>query len=126
MIDHLINFVFFQVININGTGSPCFLNYTSQNIWKSCGLDKDFLQSSLIGWQWITGGNFSMIFAAILCAFTYIKYHKVIYPMIIGVLMLPISAFLFPATFFNYAIIMMFAGVGVLIWYIFVSQSNET
>jgi len=88
-------------------------------------LQKDFLQASLIGWQYITGGYFSMVFAAILCLFTYIKYHKIIYPIIIGFIMLPTSYFLFPATFFNYALIMLGVGVGILVWWVFISQSNE-
>lgn len=121
---YLIHFVFFQVINVNQT-LPCFLNYTQNDTFQACGMQKDFLQASLVGWQWITGGNFSMILAAILCAFTYIKYQKIIYPMIIGVMMLPISYFVFPQTFINYAFIMMGVGIGVLVWYVFISQSNE-
>ena len=124
MLDHLINFVFLQIIQVNST-TPCFLNYTSNNTLSDCGLNKDFLQGSLIGWQWITGGYFSMIIAALLCLFTYIKYHKAIYPIIIGFMMLPMSYFLFPTMFFNYAIIMAGVGIGILVWYIFVSQSNE-
>lgn len=132
MLEHvhlLIYLTTYQTILVNNTG-PCWQNYTSMNvnstsIWQQCGLNKDFLQSSLIMWQWVTGGYFSMILAAILCAFTYIKYHKVIYPMIIGTMMLPISYFLFPATFLNYAFVMMGVGIAVLVWYIFISQSTE-
>ena len=124
MLDHLINFVFLQIIQVNST-TPCFLNYNSNNTFQDCGMNKDFLQASLIGWQWITGGYFSMIIAALMCLFTYIKYHKAIYPMLIGFMMLPMSYFLFPAMFFNYAIIMTGVGIGILVWYIFVSQSNE-
>jgi hypothetical protein len=126
MIDPLlIKFIFYQVINVNST-VPCFLNYTVNNTFQQCGMQKDFLQASLISWQWITGGNFSMILAALLCAFTYIKYHKIIYPLIIGVSMLPISYFVFPQSFLNYAFIMGGIGIGVLIWYVFISQSNES
>ena len=124
MLDHLINFVFLQIIQVNST-TPCFLNYSSNNTLSDCGMNKDFLQTSLIGWQWITGGYFSMIIAGLLCLFTYIKYHKAIYPMLIGFMMLPMSYFLFPSMFFNYAIIMTGVAIGVLVWYIFVSQSNE-
>jgi hypothetical protein len=126
MIDPLlVKLVFLQVITVNNT-TPCFLNYAVNNTFQACGMQKDFLQASLISWQWVTGGNFSMILAALLCGFTYIKYHKVIYPMIIGISMLPISYFVFPQSFLNYAFIMMGVGVGILIWYVFISQSNET
>lgn len=125
MLEDLLSFIFFQTINVNST-TPCFLNYTANNTWEACGVNKDYLQASLIGWQWITGGNFSMILVAILSSFTYIKYHKIIYPMLIGVMFLPISYFVFPQVFFNYAMIMLGVGIGVLIWWIFISQSNES
>lgn len=124
MLEHFINFIFFQTIIVNNT-QPCFLNYTSPNMWQSCGLDKDFLTGSLVGWQWITGGNFSMIFVAILVMFSYIKYHKMIYPIVIGIFLLPISYFVFPTPFLNFAFVLAGLGIGILIWYIKISQTNE-
>lgn len=124
MLDHLINLIFYQTILVNNT-QPCFLNYTSPNMFQNCGLNKDYIQASLVGWQYITGGNFSLVIAILLCIFTYIKYHKIIYPMLIGVFMLPISAFLFPASFFNYALFMLGLGIACLVWWIVISQSNE-
>ena len=117
--------ILYQLINVNAT-TPCFENYTSNNIWQSCGVDKDFIQASLIGWQYITGGYFSMIFASLLILFTYIKYHKALYPLLIGALFLPISYFTFPATFINYAIFFAALALGITIWYIIVSQTNES
>ena len=125
MLEHLINFIIFQTITVNQT-TPCFLNYTTPNMFQTCGLDKDYLTATLVGWQYITGGNFSMILVAILSLFTYIKYQKVTYPLLIGVMYLPISYFVFPATFLNYIFIMAALAVGSLIWYIFISQSNES
>ena len=125
MLDWIsIHLITFQTILVNST-QTCFLNYTSNNIWKSCGLDKDFLQGVLIGWQYITGGYFSMILASILILFTYIKYHKIVYPLLVGTLFIPISYFVFPAQFLNFAILMAAIGIGILIWYIIISQTNE-
>lgn len=124
MLEHIINFIFFQVINVNAT-TPCFLDYSQNNTWQACGLGKDFLTGSLISWQWITGGNFSMILVAILVMFTYIKYHKIIYPILIGIFLLPLSYAIFPTPFLNFAIVMVGLGVGILIWYIKISQTNE-
>ena len=120
----LLHLVTLQTIVVNAT-QPCFLNYASNNTWADCGLGKDFLTGSLIGWQWITGGNFSMILVAILVLFTYIKYHKIIYPMIIGVFLIPISYAIFPVPFINFAIVMVSLGVGSLIIFIIISQTNE-
>lgn len=125
MLDWLtIHLITFQSIIVNQT-VPCFQNYTSDNLWRDCGLGKDFVQGSLIGWQWITGGYFSALLASIFILFTYIKYHKALYPLLVGVLFLPISYFLFPASFINYAILFAALALGITIWYIIISQSNE-
>lgn len=102
-----------------------FLNYTAPNLWKECHVDKDFLQAAIIGWQWITGGQFSMILVAVLTTFTYIKYHKMVYPLLVGVLYIPIAYFVFPAQFLNYAILMAAIGIGIALWYIMISQTAE-
>jgi len=117
--------ILYQVINVNTT-NPCFLNYSSPNIWKECGMNKDFLQAGLIGWQWVTGGYFSALLASIFILFTYIKYHKALYPLLVGVIFLPISYFVFPASFINYAILFAAMALGITIWYILVSQTNES
>jgi hypothetical protein len=88
-----------QSIVVNQT-EPCFLNYTAgYRIWDNCGMDEDYLAGALLGFEWVTGGYFSMIFAGVLILITYIKYHKAIYPLIIGVSFIPISYFLFPDVF---------------------------
>ena len=112
-------------IPVNQT-TPCFLNYTAgSNMVGNCGFDEDFLQASLLPWEWITGGNFSMLLAGIFVMFTYIKYHKAVYPIMIGVMMLPISFFIFPDAFLSFAIIMAFVTLGILIWYVYIKQTKE-
>lgn len=122
----LIQLVAFQTIIVNST-QPCFLNYTAgPQIFQNCGGASDYLTMALQGWQWVTGGWFSMILVAILVAFTYIKYHKLIYPIISGTLFLPIAYFLFPTQFLTFAFILGGIGMCILIYYAFISQTNES
>ena len=114
-----------QIINVNNT-TPCFLNYTAgAQMWQNCGIGKDFIQGSLVMWEWVTGGYFSMIIVSILILGVYIKYQKVVYPMVIGIMFLPVSYFLFPSTFIIWGAILMVTAVGLLIAYIMMSQTNE-
>ncbi len=98
---------FAQTIQVNQT-TPCFLNYTAGiHIWDNCGMDEDYLRASLLGFEWVTGGYFSLILAGIFILFTYIKYHKAIYPVIVGVAFIPLAIFLVPDNWFNSVIILM-------------------
>lgn len=117
--------VYAQSITVNQT-TPCFLNYTAgTELWDNCGMDEDWLRGSMLGWEYITGGYFSMIFAGILILATYLKYHKAIYPIIIGLSMLPVSYYLFPSQFQNFVIIMIVATVAILIYKIYKNQTSE-
>lgn len=122
----LIHLIALQTIIVNST-SPCFLNQTvGVNIWQNCGVGQDWLKGFLLPWEWITGGYFSMIVVAVLILTTYIKYQKALYPMIIGIVFLPISYFVFPQLFIIWAVIVgVGAGLGLLIAWIFTSQTNE-
>ncbi len=114
-----------EVITVNQT-TPCFLNYTAGvELWQNCGYDVDYIDAALSPWEWITGGNFSLIIVSIFVLFSYIKYHKIVYPIMIGVMFLPISFFVFPDTFLSFSILMTFIGIGILIWYIFIRQTKE-
>jgi len=94
-------------------------------MWQNCGFGKDYIQASLGPWEWVTGGWFSMIFVCILIGITYLKYHKASYPLIIGTVFLPISFSLFPQTFLIWAIIMVGMFIGIIMWYVLISQANE-
>lgn len=126
MLDNLLlHVITLQTIIVNST-SPCWLNYTvSVDIFKCAGFGNDWLTAIISPWVWVTGGWFSMILVAVLVAFTYIKYHKAIYPIIIGSMFLPISYFLFPAQFLTFAFIFAGIGVAILIYYALISQTNE-
>ncbi len=114
-----------EVITVNQT-TPCFLNYTAGvDMWENCGYDDDFLSASLLPWEWITVGYFSLIIVSIFVMFSYIKYHKIVYPIMIGVTFLPISFAFFPEVFLSFAFLMTFIGIGIMIWYIFIRQTKE-
>ena len=84
---------------------PCFMNMTAgASMWDNCGADDDYLDFALMPSEYITGGYFSMIIVTIFIIMAYIKYHNVLYPILIGLLFLPISYTFFPDTFLVYAV----------------------
>lgn len=114
-----------QIINVNQT-QPCFLNYTAGiHLWQNCGLDQDYIKFALLPWEWITGGNFTLVLVSVLIFGSYVKYQKTIYPILIGVMFLPISFFVFPDVFLTWAVVMAFISVGITVWYIFIKQTKE-
>jgi hypothetical protein len=119
------DYAFAQTINVTET-PPCFLNYTAGvQIWEDCGMGEDWLQASLLGFEWATGGYFSMILAGVLILATYIKYHKAIYPVIIGLSFIPFAFFLFPASWMLFAGMMVVLTIVISIWKIFKNQTSE-
>ena len=120
----LVQPAYAQTIQVNAT-DPCFFNYTAgPDIFRNC-YDGDYLTFALLGWEWITGGFWSMIFVSVFIFITYQKYHKVIYPIAIGIMFLPISYFAFPAVFISWAVVMAFTGLGIIVWYIFIKQTKD-
>lgn len=123
----LMHLVTLQTITLNGT-QPCFLNYTAGiDIWQNCGMRSDYIRAALSPWVWVTGGYFSMIIVSIFVVMTWIKYQKVVYPITVGTIgYFPIAYFFFPASFISFAIIGAMVAIGLLIGYIFISQTNES
>lgn len=114
-----------QTITINQT-EPCFFNQTAGvQIWKNCGVGDDYLDAFLMGWEWVTGGFFSLIIVSIIVLMSYIKYHKVVYPITVGIIFLPVSFFIFPEVFLSFALLMTGIAFGILIWYAFIKQTKE-
>jgi len=121
----VLSAVSLQTIQINDT-TPCFLNETAgARMWENCGMGEDFLRTMLLGWEWVTGGYFSMAIIGIFSLMTYIKYHKAVYPLMIGIMFLPVSQYLFPIEFIIFGAIWTIALVGILLWYAFVRQTKE-
>lgn len=109
--------VFAQTIIVNET-APCFLNATAGiHMWEQCGADEDFISFALLPFEWITGGYFSMILVSVVILAVYIKYHKVIYSVAIGVVFIPISFQFFPEQFWGFIIIVTVLGLAAgVIW----------
>jgi len=118
--------ILYQSIVVNST-NPCFLNSSAGfNIFQNCGMGTDYIKAAVMPFEWVTGGWFSMILVSVFVVMTYIKYQKVVYPIMVGAIFLPISFFVFPAQFLSFAIIMAGISIGILVWYAFISQSNES
>ena len=114
-----------QTIIVNST-TYCWNNGTAYaEMWRNCGVTDDWLQTIIMPWQYATGGYFSMFIAAILILFTYIKYHKVVYPLLIGSVMLPLSFALFPVPFLNFAFLMGAFSLGFLIIHVILRATKE-
>ncbi len=121
----LLNVVSLQVIQVNQT-EPCFLNYSAgAQIFENCGFGDDYLTAALLPWEWITGGYFSLIIVSLFIMISYIKYHKAVYPLLIGITFLPVAFFLFPDVFLTFAFIMMIVTTAILAWYIYIKQTKE-
>ena len=106
--------------------APCFMNYTAGvNMWDQCNFEDDWLTAALLPWEYITGGYFSLILVSIFILFTYIKYHNMLYPMVIGMLFIPISYFVFPAEFITFAVLMVAMVFGIAIFYAVTKQTKE-
>ena len=125
MLNGLTQFIAYQTIIVNST-TPCFLNDTAGiNMLRNCGFGRDYLQAATLGFDWVTGGFFSMILVALLIGITYIKYHKAIYPLIIGIMYIPFTYFVFPNVFLTYGIVLTIVAAGVTIYYIYIHQTKE-
>jgi hypothetical protein len=148
MIWYILVIVSFSIIGIDqayaqqtievGETIPCFLPdidsdgdgindlYSdTSNMWQSCGADQDFLTFALLPWEWITGGWFSMIIVSMFIMISYVKYHNMLYPMLIGVLFLPVSYFVFPEQFIVWALVLGAVGFGLLLYYMYINQTRE-
>ncbi len=95
--------------------TPCFMDYTSSNMWEDCGMEDNFIKATLMPFEWILGGYFALVVVSILIVITYIKYQTVIYPLMIGIIMLPVSYFAFPGMVISYGIVLAAVGLTAII-----------
>mgnify|MGYP007017458980 FL=1 len=113
------------IITVNET-QPCFLNNTaSYHMLQNCDAKGDWLKWALLPFEWITGGYFTLILVSIFVLFTYLKYHKVIYPILIGILFVPVAYALFPETWINFALILLAVGVMIGLFKMLYKQTKE-
>ena len=93
-------------------------------IIEHCGAKEDWLGFTLLGWDWVTGGNFSLMFAIILILIVWAKYRVAIYPLYIGIVLMPVSWFLFPDQFLSFGLLLAGVAVGAYIWWIMTKQTE--
>lgn len=123
MLDLLL--ITLQIIQVNAT-TPCFLNFTEPaTMWQRCGAPDDFLKFILLPWEYITGGYFSMVLVSVFITFSYIKYHKAIYPLMIGIAFLPISYQLFPGQFLNIGFVVVGLMAGIFVIHILIRRTKD-
>ena len=109
-----------------GETEPCFMNYTAgASMWKNCNFQGDPVGAAMLGFEWVTGGLFSMIVVALIVIMVYIKYHQILYPIAIGIIMIPTSYFLFPDMFLSYALIMAGIGLGGGIYTVYILATRN-
>ena len=126
MLNGLIQFITFQIIQVNQT-TPCFLNQSASGIQilRNCGLGTDYLKAMTLGFDWVTGGYFSLILVSLFVMMTYIKYHKPMYPILIGLLYIPVAYTILPTEFLIYALILTGATIAIMVVVVFVKQTKE-
>lgn len=87
--------------------TPCFMDYDAGvDMWKNCGFEDNFIKATLMPFEWIMGGYFTLVVVSIIIIITYMKYQTVIYPLAIGIIMLPVSAWAFPEMVIGYGLIL--------------------
>ena len=112
-------------ITVNVT-TPCFLNTTAgYQMLQNCNAKDDWLKFALLPFEWVTGGYFSLILVSVLILAVYLKYHKTIYPILIGIMFIPISIALFPESWVNIALILAAVSAGILIFKAVFKQTKE-
>ena len=105
--------------------TPCFMDYSAGiNMWKNCGFEDNFLKATLMPFEWVMGGYFTLVVVSVLIIITYMKYQTVIYPLAIGVIMLPISAWAFPEMVIGYGLILAAVGITGIFKHILFSQTK--
>lgn len=112
-------------INVNSTG-VCFLNASAgYHMLQNCHARDDWLNFSLLWVEWITGGYFSVALVSVFILVTYLKYHKAIYPIMIGMLFMPVAYTFFPANWINFAIVLATLGIIIMIFKTFMKNTKE-
>jgi hypothetical protein len=114
-----------QEVNITES-TPCFLNQNNSGIeyWQDCGIDTDYLAGVTVSFEWVTGGLFSMIIVGLLIFMTWVKYHTPFYPIMIGLVFLPLAGYLFPDIFISAVAILLIVAIAGIIWYIMVKRTQ--
>ena len=106
--------------------TPCFMNYTaSTEMWKNCGFESNFIKASLMPFEWVMGGYFTLVVVSLIVIITYVKYQSAIFPFAISVLMLPVGWWAFPEQALGFLGLAGAVGVGGIIKEILFKQTKD-
>lgn len=121
----IIDNAFAQTTIDVGESTPCFMNYTAgADMWSNCGMETDPLGAVTLPFEWISGGYFSLLVVGLIMFTVYIKYQTALYPVAIGIVMLPTSYFLIPVAFFSFLVLMIGITVAAGLYYMLVSSNK--
>ena len=116
-----------QSVDFTDSGDPCIFNATApQRVLQNCDPRGEWLQWSLTGWEWVTGGNFSILIASVFVIATWIAYKQAIYSIFVGLMFAPLVFYLFPDNFISFGILMTALCVGIWLWATVTKQSSES
>ena len=116
-----------QSVDFTGSGDPCIFNATApQRMLQNCDPRGEWLQWSLTGWEWVTGGNFSILLASVIVLTVWVAYRQAIYAIFVGLMFAPLVFYLFPDSFVSFGILMTALCVGILIWTVVTKQTSES
>ena len=96
-----------------------------QENWESCHGDDDWLRAVLMPFDWILGGWFLFLIIAVLVLISWLRYHKAIYPVMVGLLFFPAVYWRFPEHLITMGILLAFVAIGISIYYAFMRQTVE-
>lgn len=91
-------------------------NLTMAEKLKACGIKRDWLQFTVIGWEWLTGGLFSILVLALLIGLVYAATKSSLYTLLVGTAWLPAAWSWFPSSFLYVLFIMIGVYVVYAIW----------
>ena len=93
-------------------------------MWENCGFGDDWLTASLLPFEWITGGYFSLMIVSVILLGIYLKYHQMIYVIVILIIFLPISFQFFPSVFLGAIMILIVLAIAGYIYYMLKRQTE--
>jgi uncharacterized membrane protein len=106
--------------------TPCFMNYTaSSEMWENCGFKDNFIKATLMPFEWVMGGYFTLVIVSLIVIITYVKYQNAIYPFAISALMLPVAYYAFPDQVLGFVGLAGAVGAGGIIKEILFKQTKD-
>ena len=93
-------------------------------MWENCGYKDDWLTAALLPFEWITGGYFSLLVVSVILLMIYLKYHQMIYVIVILIIFLPISFQFFPGVFLGAIMILVTLAIAGYVYYMLKRQTE--